>query len=230
MELSASSSRVPQKSPSYGEPVDTWMAFGKSPSSNAAATVTAENDDGSDLITENVKREQQSLIEERVAEWGLDVRNSSETFVVEATPRSSEGEYQGGGVPRVSQDLKDALETLQQTFVVSDATKPDYPIMYASSGFFGMTGYSSKEVIGRNWNTKMTKSNKERFMHPSRSGRLQGAETDQNEVGKIRDAVRMGTSYCGRLLNYKKDGTPFWNLLTVTPIKDDNGKTIKFIG
>lgn len=47
---------------------------------------------------------------------------------------------------------------------------------------------------------------------------------------KIRDAVRNGKSYCGRLLNYKKDGTPFWNLLTVTPIKDDSGKTIKFIG
>lgn len=59
---------------------------------------------------------------------------------------------------------------------------------------------------------------------------LQGPETDKNEVEKIRDAVRNGKSYCGRLLNYKKDGTPFWNLLTVTPIKDDIGKTIKFIG
>lgn len=55
------------------------------------------------------------------------------------------------GMPRVSQELKEALATLEQTFVVSDATKPDYPIMYASSGFFTMTGYSSKEVIGRNW-------------------------------------------------------------------------------
>nr|AML76835.1 putative LOV domain-containing protein [Helenium autumnale] len=114
--------------------------------------------------------------------------------------------------PRVSQDLKDALSTLQQTFVVSDATKPDCPIMYASSGFFTMTGYSSKEVIGRNC----------RF--------LQGKDTDQNEVNKIRHAVKTGTSYCGRLYNYKKDGTPFWNLLTITPIKDENGKTIKFIG
>nr|AML76924.1 putative LOV domain-containing protein [Hedera helix] len=75
-----------------------------------------------------------------------------------------------------------------------------------------MTGYSSKEVIGRNC----------RF--------LQGPGTDKNEVAKIRNAVRTGTSYCGRLFNYKKDGTPFWNLLTVTPIKDDAGKTIKFIG
>lgn len=59
---------------------------------------------------------------------------------------------------------------------------------------------------------------------------LQGPETDPNEVAKIRDAVKSGSSYCGRLLNYKKDGTPFWNLLTITPIKNDHGKTIKFIG
>ena len=55
------------------------------------------------------------------------------------------------GFPRVSEDVKDALSTFQQTFVVSDATKPDYPVMYASAGFFKMTGYTSKEVVGRNW-------------------------------------------------------------------------------
>lgn len=64
---------------------------------------------------------------------------------------SGESSDGGGGIPRISKDLKDALSTFQQTFVVSDATKPDYPIMYASVGFFKMTGYTSKEVIGRNW-------------------------------------------------------------------------------
>ncbi|KAM0059756.1 putative non-specific serine/threonine protein kinase [Helianthus debilis subsp. tardiflorus] len=53
---------------------------------------------------------------------------------------------------------------------------------------------------------------------------------DQKVVDKIHHAVKTGTSYCGRLYNYQKDGTPFWNLLTISPIKDDNGKTIKFIG
>nr|AML78104.1 putative LOV domain-containing protein [Hydrocotyle umbellata] len=75
-----------------------------------------------------------------------------------------------------------------------------------------MTGYSSKEVIGRNC----------RF--------LQGADTNPEDVAKIREALEEGKSYCGRLLNYKKDGTPFWNLLTISPIKDENGKTLKFIG
>lgn len=118
----------------------------------------------------------QISIEQRTAEWGLVVKSdvdvgegsfkaiskssgeadrsktSSERF--ESTRTSEESNFGsdiGSAFPRVSQELKAALATLQQTFVVSDATKPDCPIMYASSGFFTMTGYSSKEVIGRNW-------------------------------------------------------------------------------
>lgn len=124
--------------------------------------------------------------------------------------KSSRGS--GDSLPRVSQELKDALSSLQQTFVVSDATRPDCPIIYASAGFYTMTGYAPKEVVGRNC----------RF--------LQGPDTDMDEVAKIRDAVKTGRSFCGRLLNYRKDGTPFWNMLTVTPIRDDDGKVIKFIG
>nr|AML76390.1 putative LOV domain-containing protein [Muntingia calabura] len=140
-------------------------------------------------------------------------KNSSGKFAGDSARSSEESSFgESGAFPRVSQELKAALATLQQTFVVSDATRPDCPIMYASSGFFDMTGYSSKEVIGRNC----------RF--------LQGPDTDRNEVEKIREAVKGGKSYCGRLLNYKKDGTPFWNLLTITPITDENGKAIKFIG
>ncbi|PPS10427.1 hypothetical protein GOBAR_AA10223 [Gossypium barbadense] len=158
----------------------------------------------------------EASIVERTAEWGIAVesdvgegsfrvigkvkptgegnqsKNSLGKFSVDSTRTSGESDYGLGreAFPRVSQELKDALETLQQTFAVSDATKPDCPIV--------------------------------RF--------LQGPETDRKEVAKIRDAVKNGRSYCGRLLNYKKDGTPFWNLLTLNPIKDDQGKTIKFIG
>ncbi|KAK4772105.1 hypothetical protein SAY86_013880 [Trapa natans] len=175
-----------------------------------------------------------AAVAERTAGWGLRVRNSGD-FVsnLADSMRTSSERFRGGGgavdsartsedssfggrdsgaFPRVSQELRAALSTLQQTFVVSDATKPDCPIIYASSGFFTMTGYSSKEVIGRNC----------RF--------LQGPETDLKEVDRIRQAVKNGKSYCGRLLNYKKDGTPFWNLFTLTPIKDENGNTVKFIG
>lgn len=181
------------------------------------------------VVSDHVKVDA-STIKERTAEWGYMATPGEGEKKFHATSfgdgdqnsRNTSGRFVPGvrfsdelpdtAMPRVSQELKDALATLQQTFVVSDATKPDCPIVYASSGFFEMTGYSSNEVIGKNC----------RF--------LQGAGTDRNEVAKIRNAVKTGTSYCGRLYNYKKNGTPFWNLLTVTPIKDDSGRTIKFIG
>lgn len=110
---------------------------------------------------------------QRAAEWGLVLKTDTETGKPQGVAvrnsggdsrrnsknsgRNSGDSTDGGGgnesrgIPRVSEDLKDALSTFQQTFVVSDATKPDYPILYASAGFFKMTGYTSKEVIGRNW-------------------------------------------------------------------------------
>nr|AML78418.1 putative LOV domain-containing protein [Taiwania cryptomerioides] len=172
---------------------------------------------------------------ERVAEWGLILKTDDKTGKPQGVAVRTSGESRKSGtsrrtsgnsmrtseesdcgnemgVTRISKELKDALSTFQQTFVVSDATKPDYPILYASAGFFKMTGYAAKEVIGRNC----------RF--------LQGAGTDPEDVSKIREALAERRSYCGRLLNYKKDGTPFWNLLTIAPIKDETGKTLKFIG
>ncbi|BAT75241.1 hypothetical protein LR48_Vigan01g163600 [Vigna angularis] len=227
-------------SASSKESANKWMAFARDPGSavdsNSAINDKSTTEDNylRNHLSDKSSSDQQVLTEatiaERTAEWGVVVnsgnfktsssfdgdrtRNLSDRFV-ESTRTSGDsnfGSESSSGVLRVSQELKDALATLQQTFVVSDATKPDCPIMYASSGFFTMTGYSSKEIIGKNC----------RF--------LQGADTDKNEVAKIRDAIRNGRSYCGRLLNYKKNGTPFWNLLTVTPIKDNQGNTIKFIG
>ncbi|XVE93021.1 hypothetical protein REPUB_Repub01dG0154000 [Reevesia pubescens] len=230
------------------KPVDKWMAFGGDAANNSKIisfddsikNLNGASAPGKDSNGQSFRKFlTEASIAERTAEWGIAVKsdvgegsfkligkkitptgeanqnkNSLDKSAVESARTSEESNYglDKGAFPRVSQELKDVLATLQQTFVVSDATKPECPIMYASSGFFSMTGYSSKEVIGRNC----------RF--------LQGPETDISEVAKIRDAVKNGKSYCGRLLNYKKDGTPFWNLLTVTPIKDDQGKTIKFIG
>nr|BAP74417.1 phototropin 1 [Vallisneria gigantea] len=170
--------------------------------------------------------------ERRAEEWGLVLRTDEQTGSPQgvtvrksgdSTGRRDSGGYRSSedsdaakvaaaGIPRASEELREALSAFQQTFVVSDATKPDFPIMYASAGFFRMTGYLAKEVIGRNC----------RF--------LQGDGTDLAEIAKIREALRAGTNYCGRILNYKKDGTPFWNLLTIAPIKDENGTVLKYIG
>nr|AML78083.1 putative LOV domain-containing protein [Dioscorea villosa] len=215
------------------EALEKWMAF---PTKNQDET---RNDSKiNEKMSESGSKQfprilPETNIVERVAEWGLVVKSedSNPNNLSLVLRSSSEGgktsmekfsEIRRGSdesshpadtkFPRVSQELKDALSNLQQTFVVSDATRPDCPIVYASAGFFSMTGYAVEEVIGRNC----------RF--------LQGPRTDQMEVAKIREAVKNGKSYCGRLLNYKKDGTPFWNLLTVTPIRNDSGKVIKYIG
>nr|AML76750.1 putative LOV domain-containing protein [Desmidium aptogonum] len=129
----------------------------------------------------------------------------------EDDPRRSSNS-QAGKVLGSKSELRDALTAFQQSFCMVDATKPDLPVLFASEGFYQLTGYSALETIGKN----------PRF--------LQGQETDRAEVAKLKQAIQAGESWCGRLLNYKKDGTPFWNLLTVTPVKDDGGKVVKFIG
>ncbi|EMS49902.1 Phototropin-2 [Triticum urartu] len=195
--------------------VEKWMAFPSGSGSGEETSFTLPTPPSLSSGKEIVEEPGGSGSGSKPQGWGPKPeqrrRSSSGTGMGSAKP-SMEGRGSSDALPRVSQELKDALSNLQQTFVVSDATRPDIPIIYASAGFYTMTGYSAKEIIGRNC----------RF--------LQGPETDQNEVSKIRDAVKAGKSFCGRLLNYRKDGTPFWNLLTVTPIRDDNGKVIKFIG
>lgn len=86
--------------------------------------------------------------------------------------------------------------------------------MHASTprSFYKMTGFKADEILGKNC----------RF--------LQGEQTDRETVAKIREAVQKGDGFSCRLLNYRRDGTPFWNLLTITPIKNAQGKVTKFVG
>nr|AML76764.1 putative LOV domain-containing protein [Freycinetia multiflora] len=213
------------------ESLEKWMAFPITETQGSSNTGEIHEEPNQDGSSKSNKVLPKADLVERAAEWGLVIKSesgdlstptvgigssiegmrSSSEMSIDST-RASKNYSLDSSLPRVSQQLKDALSTLQQTFVVSDATRPDCPIMYASAGFFSMTGYSAKEVIGRNC----------RF--------LQGPDTDQVELGKLREAIKTGKSYCGRLLNYKKDGTPFWNLLTITPIRDERGKVIKYIG
>ncbi|WVZ54998.1 hypothetical protein U9M48_005719 [Paspalum notatum var. saurae] len=180
---------------------------------------------GDDEVHEEEKEAAVGRAAQRAAEWGLVLQTDEHTGRpqgVVARPSGSNRTSESGNsaderaagraLPGVSEELRAALSAFQQTFVVSDATRPDHPILYASAGFFNMTGYSSNEVVGRNC----------RF--------LQGSGTDPAEIAKIRQALAAGSNYCGRVLNYKKDGTPFWNLLTIAPIKDEDGRVLKFIG
>lgn len=95
---------------------------------------------------------------------------------------------------------------------LSDPALPDNPIIFVNPGFTAITGYPAESVLGKNC----------RF--------LQGSETDPNTVNELRQAIAQRHSFTGTLLNYRQDGTPFWNELTISPVFDPNGTLINFVG
>jgi len=105
-----------------------------------------------------------------------------------------------------------ALQTAQQNFVVTDPSLPDNPIVYATQGFLNLTGYSLDQVLGRNC----------RF--------LQGPETDPKSVEKIRGAIETGNDMSVCLLNYRVDGTTFWNQFFIAALRDANGNITNYVG
>ncbi|WP_147804419.1 PAS domain-containing protein [Alkalicoccus halolimnae] len=111
------------------------------------------------------------------------------------------------------QDLKNkVLEKTQLVFIISDPNQPDNPIIYANEGFANLTGYSQEDIIGHNC----------RF--------LQGKDTDPDTVQEIRDAIHNKNPVSVEILNYKKDGTPFWNLLHIDPIYLEKEAQYYFVG
>jgi PAS domain S-box-containing protein len=108
--------------------------------------------------------------------------------------------------------LLKALQSSQQNFVITDPSLPDNPIVYASHGFLQLTGYSLDQVLGRNC----------RF--------LQGPETDPNAVDKIRQGIVRGEDTTVVLLNYRRDGSIFWNQFFVAALRDSEGNAVNYLG
>ncbi|KAJ1401098.1 PAS domain-containing protein [Ochromonadaceae sp. CCMP2298] len=105
-----------------------------------------------------------------------------------------------------------SLVTSQQNFVLSDPSLPDNPIVYASDGFCRMSGYKRQDILGRNC----------RF--------LQGPGTDQAAVDVIRQGVAEGRDISVCLLNYRADGSPFWNQFFLGALKDADGQVVNYVG
>lgn len=108
--------------------------------------------------------------------------------------------------------LERAIAASSAGIVITDAKLPDNPIIYCNQAFEKITGYSASEVIGYNC----------RF--------LQGADTDTDAIASIRRAVELGQECQVVLKNYRKDGVPFWNDLTISPVYDAEGNLTHFIG
>lgn len=104
-----------------------------------------------------------------------------------------------------------AVNEMASGMIVTDA-EPDQPIIFVNRAFSAITGYAPNEVLGRNC----------RF--------LQGPQTDQAVVNRIREAIAAARPIQVRLLNYRKDGQPFWNQLSISPVRDESGRVVAFVG
>jgi PAS domain S-box-containing protein len=111
------------------------------------------------------------------------------------------------------------LQLLQQAFddanvpiTLADPSDEENPLVYVNDAFERVTGYPPEKALGRNC----------RF--------LQGDGTDPEKITALRDAIDSQEPITVELRNYRKDGTEFWNRLTVTPIYDDRGQLVRYLG
>ena len=105
-----------------------------------------------------------------------------------------------------------AMAQTRMAICLTDPNLPDNPIVFSNRAFRNLTGYSEGEITGQNC----------RF--------LQGPETDEEQLDRLRASIEREEVVVIELLNYRKDGSSFWNALHIGPIYDDDGKLIYFFG
>ncbi|MDR6674939.1 hybrid sensor histidine kinase/response regulator [Xanthomonas sp. 1678] len=105
-----------------------------------------------------------------------------------------------------------AVETTRMPMIVTDPRQADNPIVFVNRAFVEMTGYSSDELLGNNC----------RF--------LQGPDTDRDTVDSVREAIATRSEVAVEILNYRKDGSSFWNALFISPVYNEHGELVYFFG
>jgi len=108
--------------------------------------------------------------------------------------------------------LSQAVGVCSAAVTVADAQQPDTPLVYVNQAFQDHTGYRAADVLGRNC----------RF--------LQGPDTDRDAVRSLAADIRAGRDHVSVLLNYRSDGTPWWNELRVSPVHDAHGRLTHYFG
>lgn len=118
-------------------------------------------------------------------------------------------EKDAGIIPQI---LTQILDGSVNGITLSDPDQRDNPVVYANRSFELITGYSKEETVGRNC----------RFLHDQ--------DKDQPELQSIRDAVKNAKPVEVTLKNFRKNGKLFYNRLSITPLFDNEGKLIYFLG
>lgn len=103
-----------------------------------------------------------------------------------------------------------AFKATRMPMIITDPRQPDNPIIFCNGAFNELTGYSNAELVGQNCRL------------------LQGPETDSATVQALRDAVSENRDINVDILNYRKDGSTFWNALFVSPVWNEQGDVIYF--
>ena len=103
---------------------------------------------------------------------------------------------------------KNALDSISEGVLI---TGHDQLTLYSNAAFTQITGYGREEMLGRNCNL------------------LQGPGTDPKTPRAIANALLAGESFRGEILNYRKDGSSFWNDLSIAAIRDKQGKITHFV-
>jgi diguanylate cyclase (GGDEF)-like protein/PAS domain S-box-containing protein len=125
---------------------------------------------------------------------------------------SSEGDGERRRTEQKLRLLYRAVAASSNGITISDSTLPDNPLIFVNRSFELMTGYSFEEMLGRNC----------RF--------LQGTDGNQSALLEVRAALQEGRDCQVLLRNYRKDGTLFWNELRLSPVHDEQGRLVNFIG
>jgi two-component system, cell cycle sensor histidine kinase and response regulator CckA len=105
-----------------------------------------------------------------------------------------------------------AMEAAVNGILITDPTQDDNPIVYVNPAFEKITGYAAQEILGRNC----------RF--------LQNDQRDQPAIEALRAAILKEQKCTVELRNFRKDGTPFWNELSVSPVRNSDGELTHFVG
>ncbi len=116
----------------------------------------------------------------------------------------------------IATQIRDALTTAMQystaPMVLCDPHLPDTPMVAVNPAFVALTGYPMEEIVGRNC----------RF--------LQGPRTDPVSPPRIRACLDAGHGCIEWIVNYRRDGSRFYNLLFISPVRDATGTVQFFFG
>lgn len=157
---------------------------------------------------EHLKSVVKSELEEADSKQILDECDAMEKL----PPAVLEACGEGGILDAQDFNLVQAIQNAQHSFVITDPSLNDNPIVFASDDFLKLTGYSREQVLGRNC----------RF--------LQGTDTDPEKVNQIRQDLAVGDDVSITLLNYTADGKPFWNKLFIAALRDAQNNIVNYIG